>query len=111
MTILKERQVWKRTKPEPTKICKTKLGVLSDEQEEGVRRALGALKVRYGSLNALARAIRVDATYLNLMFNGRRKVHPGLAIQVAPLAGVTVDDILSGAFPKPGACPMCGRIG
>jgi hypothetical protein len=111
MTILKERQVWKRPKPEPPKVCKTRLGVLSDEQEEGVRRALGALKIRYGSLNALARSIRVDPTYLNLMFNGRRKVHPGLAICAAQVAGVPVDDVLTGKFPAEGACPYCGRTG
>lgn len=74
-----------------------------------MRRAIAALKVRHGSLNALARAIGVDSTYLNLMFNGRRRVHPGLAIQLAPLAGVTVDDILRGKFPAEGSCPYCGR--
>ena len=39
--------------------------------------------------------------------NGR----PGaaLALYAARLLSVPVEDVLNGAFPKPGACPLCGR--
>jgi transcriptional regulator with XRE-family HTH domain len=33
----------------------------------------------------------------------------GMAIKVARLAKVSVDDVLTGEFAKPRVCPTCGR--
>jgi hypothetical protein len=32
-----------------------------------------------------------------------------MAVRVARLAGVGVDDVLSGRYPAAGTCPMCGH--
>ena len=42
--------------------------------------------------------------------NGYNNVSASLAIRVARLAGVMVDDLLVGKFLPPGACPNCGHV-
>jgi hypothetical protein len=40
---------------------------------------------------------------------GEKNVSPTMAIRVARLAGVGVDDVLAGKYPLPGTCAHCGR--
>jgi len=51
----------------------------------------------------LAKALRVSKPTLT------RPASPTLAFRVARLAGVAVDDLLSGRFPPPGTCAYCGH--
>jgi hypothetical protein len=68
-----------------------------------------ALRVRMGTWVAVGHAMGVSGkTIRNAMWHKQR---PGtkFAVRIARLAGVPIGDVLSGAFPKPGACLMCGR--
>ena len=74
-----------------------------------MRAAIAVLCVRFGSMAEVAQeaGIRTRTLYRLAAEDG----HPtaGLALRVAELAGVPADDVLTGAFAKPGVCPMCGR--
>lgn len=107
MAILRERKVWKREKSTTRKW--RGLDYLTAEQEANVRRAVDVLRIRLGSLPAVAAAMGTTRASLEHMLGARGKITAGLAVHAARLAGVPVDDVLTGAFPKPGACPMCGR--
>lgn len=108
MTILKERQVWVRVSGRRQR---DPLDRLNQEQRDGVRRAIATLSGRYGSLTKLAKAMGVHSTTVIRSARVTGKPSAGLAVKLAKLAGVPVDDVLSGAFPKPGSCPVCGRCG
>jgi DNA-binding XRE family transcriptional regulator len=105
MRILHEREVWVRV----SNRRKPPLDRLTPEQHEGLRRAIEALRNRYGSLTRLARAVNVHPTTVIRAARVAGKSSPGLALKIARLVSVPVDDVLDGRFPKPGACPMCGR--
>ena len=110
MAILRERQVWKKpkqqTKPRPHF---EKMNTLSPEQAANVRVALKVLKIRHGTLVKVAELMRV--TFGSLTRTLSVEPNAGLAMRVAQVAGVTVDDVLSGNFPAEGSCPYCGRCG
>ena len=108
MTILKEASAWKKTRPR-TQIVR--LDRLDAEEQENVRIALRALRVRHGTLPVVAKAMGIPVKTLQRIYAGKRRVQPGAAIAVARLAKVPVDDVLTGAFPKAGSCPVCGRAG
>ncbi len=105
MPILTERKVWRCSRPpyrDPL--------ALPVEEQAHVRRALRVLKLRYRGWPKLARALGVPLKSLERTLTGKdRPVSAGLAIKVARVAGVPVDEVLKGLFPRPGECPMCGR--
>lgn len=107
MTILTERKVWKRAPVER----EIRILGLTAEEQDNVRAAMRVLRIRHGSWAALAKALGMSFKTLKLAVSkrGYRRPTPGLALHVARLAGVPMEDVISGAFPKPGACPMCGR--
>ncbi len=107
MTVLRERQVWKKVKEQPkNRLHVEKMNKLSPEQAANVRIALKVLKIRYGTLQKLAELMHVTLGSLTRVLAA--EPNAGLALRIAQVAGVPVDDILTGAFPKPGSCPMCG---
>lgn len=106
MAILKEREVWVRITGNRRR---GPLDRLTQEQRDGVRRAIGALSGRYGSLTKLAKAMGVHSTTVIRAARVTGKPSAGLAVKLAKLAGVPVDDVLSGKFPVAGSCPYCGR--
>jgi predicted PP-loop superfamily ATPase len=108
MAILRERVTWKKPK-DPTPRALERLDELSPEQRANVRKAMDVMHIRFGGWPNVARAMKVGHKALVVAMKGPRKPTAVLAVRVAQLAGVTVDDVLTGAFPKPGACPMCGR--
>ena len=75
---------------------------LSTAEQGNVRTALAFLRARCG-LKALAKALRFTPHTL------RAPASPTLAFRVAKLAGVGVDDVLTGKYPPPGVCPHCGH--
>ena len=87
---------------------KGRKGDLTAQEMVNVRAALRYLRVRSGGYEALGKAIGMQEKTMQPM---ARRVPPsaGLAVRLARLAGVPVDDILCGRFPPPGACPHCGR--
>jgi hypothetical protein len=68
-----------------------------------VRAALRFLHARAGRWDVLAKALSTTKATL------RRPASASLAVRVARLAKVGVDDILAGRFPDPGICPHCGQ--
>lgn len=110
MPILRERCVWRRERrPHPSGLVS--LDRLSPDEEASVLEALRVLRHRYGTWRGLAKAMQMPLKTLERIIAGKggRQVPAGLAVRTAKVAGVPVDDILSGAFPGARACPVCGR--
>ena len=82
---------------------------LTPEEQANVRRALVVLRQRLGSAVALAAALKVNPHTLHWYRQRRGRPTAGVAVRTARLAGVSVEDMLSGKWPVAGACPHCGR--
>ena len=107
MAILRERKVWTRPRP---KRETTPADELTPEQEANLRIALAFMRRRCGSWERLAKALGMKHyTLWQAAVRKRRRPTAGLALRVARLAGAPVEDVLSGAWPANGTCPMCGR--
>jgi hypothetical protein len=106
MAILREATVWK--KPQPADETRRSSDLTPDEHAR-VRTALRFLRVRQGGTVKLAKALRVNVASIQRGCGGDGKPSAGLALRAARLAGVPVEDILTGAWPEPGTCPHCGR--
>jgi len=106
MAVLTERRVWKR---EPKRVT-TRVNSLEREQQENVRRALRTLYFRYGTWKDLARAMGVGKNQLKLVMGERAAPSAGLALRAAKVAGVPVEDVLTGKLAEPERCPTCGAV-
>jgi transcriptional regulator with XRE-family HTH domain len=102
MPVLREAKSWSRPRarrgPE-----------LTVDEVAHVRAALVFLRARYGSLRALADAMGLKPPTLSYAHRARGGVSAGVALRTARVAGVPMEEVLSGAWPPPGACPHCGR--
>lgn len=83
---------------------------LTTAEQGHVRAALQFLRARCGGWAPLAQVLRAKPTALARVGNGRRGTTASLAVRIARLACVGVDDVLGGRFPPAGACPHCGRM-
>src|SRR5437016_1046665 len=105
MVVLKEPRSWRRSDAKASRCAE-----LTADEQAHVKRALAVLRVRLGGWEKLATAmgVKIDRLKASAAKSGR----PGaaLALYVARVAKVQVEDVLSGAFPAPGACPLCGRV-
>ena len=113
MTILRERQSWRKSTAKRLPRGKrdgSRTG-LTAEQAGNVRAALRVLLVRYGSSRKLARAMAVYYKAIERVLRRYRRPTVLMARKAAELAGVTPEELASGEFPKPGSCPLCGRTG
>jgi hypothetical protein len=100
---------WKR--PPPPADAKRRPGKLTVEEQACARVALKALAVRYGGWTKLAKRMGASANTLQgAAFKKRRNVGPGVALEVARVAGVTFDDVISGRWPARDSCPACGQL-
>jgi hypothetical protein len=102
MSILERKFIWRRPEAERKRLPNT----LSQAQRENVRRGLRSLRMRHGIAGLAAR--------IGLSYDGARKTlkRPPtmrVAVIVAYVAGVELDDVLSGKWPS--VCPTCGRCG
>jgi hypothetical protein len=105
MGILREPKVWRRERPANET---HRSHDLTPEEHANVRTALRFLRTRSGGGTKLAAALRVNAGTLKLACMTRGRPSAALAIRAARLAGVAIEDVLSGAWPPAGACPHCG---
>jgi transcriptional regulator with XRE-family HTH domain len=71
--------------------------------------ALRLLYVRHGNWRAVAKAMGITQSTMARVAKGTEKPSDGIALRAAALAGVSVEDVLTGKFGKPECCPMCGR--
>jgi hypothetical protein len=86
------------------------MSALTVQEETHIRTALRFLHTRCGTWILVAAAIRgVKAKAIAQMAQGHRPASPAVAVRIARLAKVTVDDVLTGRFPQAGACPHCGQ--
>ena len=82
---------------------------LTPEERDNVRRAVRTLCRRYGSASALAVKLKAGRRSVERAMGPSGAPSMSIVLRCARLAGVGVDDMLSGKWPKPGACPTCGR--
>ena len=76
---------------------------LTAKEQANVRTAVAFLRARCGGVKPLAKALRFSLATI------RRSAGPVLAFRIARLAGVPVDDVLTGKYPPPGVCAHCGH--
>lgn len=105
MGILREPQSWRRERPaNETRHASD----LTPEERANVRRAIHVLRRRHGTYRELAAMLRVRLGTLRA-YGSTHWPSAGVAVRVARLAGVPIDDVLAGRWPVEGACPHCGR--
>lgn len=80
-------------------------GDLTADERRHVQMAIRFL-VKRGGWDALAKATRFQRNTLRRVAYGR-PLSASLAIRLARVAGVTIDDMLQGRFPP--CCPTCDR--
>jgi hypothetical protein len=82
-----------------------------DEGEQNhVRAALRYLRRRTGGWRPLSKALGFTTWMLEKVSNGRASVSARMALRVARLVGVQVEDLINGRFVPAGACPRCGYV-
>lgn len=82
---------------------------LTSEEQKKVCAAMAFLRARIGNWKSVAVALRLPPTYVSGMINGKISVTARTAFRVARLAGVGVDEVLSGKYPPDKTCPLCGH--
>jgi hypothetical protein len=74
-----------------------------------VRTALRFLRTQVGGWEPLGRALDCDDGAIRKVAVGMRVVTPSIAMSVAHLAQVPVEELLDGRWLSPRVCPHCGR--
>jgi hypothetical protein len=82
---------------------------LTASEQAHVRAALQFLRARCGGWLPLAKALHFKDTSLSQIARSRKTASASLAVRIARLASIGVDDVLLGRFPPPDTCPHCGR--
>ncbi len=81
---------------------------LTTQEQANVRTVLRFLRTKCGGWTAVAKALHSkDSTVMNAAKG--RPPSASLAIRIARMVGVPVDDVLTGKYPAPGTCPYCGH--
>lgn len=83
------------------------LALTESEQENG-RCALRFLRFRAGGWKAMAIGLGFKKKTLTNVSEGDG-VSVNMVFRIARMAGVSVEDVISGKFPPRGTCPHCGR--
>jgi hypothetical protein len=82
---------------------------LTAAEQDNVRKALRFLHARCGGWVPLAKVLRAGKQTVRRVAGGR-SASASMAVRVAKLAQVGVDDVLGGKYPPPGCCPHCGHM-
>jgi DNA-binding XRE family transcriptional regulator len=85
------------------------MAALSHEEARNVVLALRVLRARLGTQKELARSLGLSQQWLVSLMRGYVSPSVGVALRVARLADVPMDDVLAGRFPACGTCPNCGH--
>jgi hypothetical protein len=104
VAILRVREVWRKPN-----VRRRRSTDLTADEAANVRKAVMFLRKRFGTATQLADALGVTDRLVERICSVRGRPGAAVAIRAARLAGVGVDEILAGAWPRPGACPYCGR--
>jgi hypothetical protein len=82
---------------------------LTKEEQGHVGLALRFLRARAGGWDALAKVLHFGRSTLLDAASGRHPPTASMALRIARLAQVGVDDLLAGRYPEAGACAHCGN--
>jgi hypothetical protein len=82
---------------------------LTAKEQRAVRTALRFLRLRVGAWAPLAKTLRYEWDSIQKVATGKRGVTPALALRVARLAGVPMDELLAGQWLSARVCPHCGH--
>lgn len=105
MPVLTEAKRWcKPRDPNSTR----RASDLTPAEQEHVRKALRFLRVRLGGWEPLATAMQANTNTVWRVTHGG-PVSAGIALRAARVAGVGVEEVLSGPWPMQGTCPHCGK--
>jgi hypothetical protein len=74
-----------------------------------IRRTVRFLIKRYRSGSRLAAAIGTSSDSIYKVSQRRAFISPSVVFRIAHLARVSVDDIVSGRWPPPSVCHLCGQ--
>lgn len=78
-------------------------------EQKHVRTAMRYLRRKMGTRAALAEALHFAYKTVQHVMDGTSGVSASMALRVARLAEVPMDDLLAGRY-VPGACPRCGYM-
>lgn len=109
MTILTTKQTWTRAPSTTGHKSRRELARLTPTEEQRVRRGMWVLHVRFGNWSRVSRALGYHRVTVERVLNIRKTASLAFAMRVGKKLGVTLGDLLGGAWPKPGECPMCGH--
>jgi hypothetical protein len=106
MTILTMRTV--RAKERPAHETR-RSSDLTPAEQQNVKAALRFLSKRLGSYPKLAKAMGANHATVMAAAHKRGAVSAGIALRAARVAGVPLENVLSGTWPPADACPWRGR--
>lgn len=81
---------------------------LTPQEQDHVRGALNFLHRRCGTWVNASKVLGMKPLTLCHVGGGHKVPTVVLALRIARVAKVGVDDVLAGKFPSPGTCPACG---
>ena len=81
---------------------------LTPAEQANVLVALRHLRVLVGGWKPLAHGLGFSRHTMRHARMGEKNVSPTMAVRVARLGGVGVDDVLAGRYPMAGVCRHCG---
>jgi hypothetical protein len=105
MAILRERVSYREARPANETRHSSDL---TQDEQKNARAAIRFLAKRHGTYAKLAKAMGANLGTVRAATQ-RGIVSAGIALRVARVAGVSVEDVLGGRFPVAGACPLCGK--
>lgn len=82
---------------------------LTAQEQAHVRAALKFLRARCDGWEPVSKLLRIRRDSLVAVSSGET-VSASMAVRVARLAKVGIDDLLAGKFPPAGTCPYCGHV-
>jgi len=96
---------WKRN---PVRAPALRGWQLNETEIDNLKKVLRRLRWWYG-VDWIANALGFKTSAIRHSMAKWRRPNAGLAVAVAKFLGAPVEDILTGAWPRSGTCPMCGR--
>ena len=99
MAILREAKAWRRERPANET---RRSSDLTPEEQANAKAALRFLAKRHGSTGKLAKAMGATNGTVWEAVSKRGVVSAGIALRAARVAGVPLEDVLSGAWPVEG---------
>ena len=82
---------------------------LSPVEQDRVRVALRVLHAKAGAWKTIAPGLGVSRKTIVNVACGVKGVSARMALRTARMAGVSFEDLVTGKYPPPGTCRICGH--